>query len=255
MEQPVWKPGGAVPAEPLGSGIATVETPRETPPPIPRTPTPVPPPRRPSVPRPPMRSGVLPERPPWLVPAAVAAVIVLLLGIFGIVILSHRGGPVTGQVHPTPSAHASGSPKGTPSSSPTGHALLAVPTYSPTSADQITKVIICSVATPCNINGQPSETATACEISACKVEVGIYFSAPQHSPVQYSLKFFDRCTGVTTDLPGPNPYTPPGYAIVIPSDHWAVNIPKDAKAGALVAVTQQPAIAYSAPLLLGGDSC
>lgn len=255
MEQPVWKPGEAVPAEPLGSGVA-IETPRQTPPPTPRTPTPVPPPRRPYVPRPPSRGGLLSQRPPWLVPAAVAAVIVLLLGVFGIVILSHRGGgPVTGQVHPTPSAHPSGSPKATPSSSPTGHAPLAVPAYTPTSADQITKVIICSTATPCNINGQPPETATACDINACKVEVGIYFSAPQHSPVQYSLKFFDRCTGVTTDLPGPNPYTPPGYAIVIPSDHWAVNIPKDAKSGALVAVTAQPAIAYSAPLLLGGDIC
>jgi hypothetical protein len=183
----------------------------------------------------------------------VAIVIVLLLGIFGIVVLSHRGGPVTGQVHPTPSARASGSPKATPS--PSGHGPLAVPVYSPTSADQITKVIICSTATPCNINGQPSETATACEISSCKVEVGIYFSAPQRGPVQYSLKFFDRCTGVTTDLPGPNPYTPPGYAIVIPSDHGSVAIPAGAKSGALVAVTQQPAIAYSAPLLLGGDTC
>jgi hypothetical protein len=186
----------------------------------------------------------------------VAAAIVILLGIFGVVVLANRGnGTPTAQVHSTPSAHASASPRTTPSSSPAGHAALAVPTYLPTSADQITKVIICSVATPCNISGQPSETATACEINSCKVEVGIYFSAPQHGPVAYTLKFFDRCTGATTDLPGPNPFSPPGYAIVIPSDHWAVAIPSGAKSGALVAVASQPAVAYSKPLLLGGDTC
>jgi hypothetical protein len=186
----------------------------------------------------------------------VAAAIVILLGIFGVVVLANRGnGNQTGQVHATPSAHPTGSPKASPNPSPTGHAPQAVPVYSPTSADQVTKVIICSVATPCNISGSPPETATACEINSCKVEVGIYFSAPQHGPVAFTLKFFDRCTGVTTDLPGPNPYTPPGYAIVIPSDHWAVAIPAGAKSGALVAVTSQPAVAYSAPLLLGGDTC
>jgi hypothetical protein len=39
------------------------------------------------------------------------------------------------------------------------------------------------------------------------------------------LKFFDRCTGTTTELPGPKAYTPPGYNIVIPTDHWSVSIP------------------------------
>lgn len=186
-----------------------------------------------------------------------AVAIVVLLGIFGVVVLANRGNAGTGRVHGTPSAsgHPSGSPKGSPSASPSGHTPLAVPNYSPTSADPVTKVIICTVATPCAIPGNPAETATACDLNSCKVEVAIYFSAPQRVPVQYTLKFFDRCTGATTDLPGPNAYTPPGYAIVIPSDHWAVTIPSGAKSGALVAVSQQPAVAYSAPLLLGGDTC
>jgi len=40
-----------------------------------------------------------------------------------------------------------------------------------------------------------------------------YFSAPQKTPVEYMVKFFDRCANTTKDLPGPNPYTPPGYVV------------------------------------------
>lgn len=130
-----------------------------------------------------------------------------------------------------------------------------MPNYGPASSAPITSVIICSAATPCNIPGNPPETATNCELTSCKLEVGIYFSTGQHVPVSYILKFFDRCTGTTTDLPGPNPYTPPGYNIVIPTDHLSVSIPTGVKSGALVAVAQQPAVAASAPLMLGGDSC
>ena len=50
-------------------------------------------------------------------------------------------------------------------------------------------------------------------------------------------------------------YTPPGYTVVIPTDHWGVSIPSGVKSGAIVAVAQQPAVAASAPLLLGADSC
>jgi hypothetical protein len=117
-------------------------------------------------------------------------------------------------------------------------------------------VVFCSTATPCPIgSGIPPETATACDLSSCKVEVAIYFSAPQKSPVQYMIKLFDRCTNVTKDLPGPNAYTPPGYVVVIPTDHWSVNIPAGTKSAALVAVSMQPTAAASAPLLLGGESC
>jgi hypothetical protein len=117
-------------------------------------------------------------------------------------------------------------------------------------------VLICSTDTPCNIGGgNPAETATACDLTSCHVEVGIYFSAPQKVPVAYTLKFFDRCTGTTTDLPGPKAFTPPGYTVVIPTDKWPVAIPSGVKSGALVAVAQQPGVAASAPLLLGATSC
>jgi hypothetical protein len=196
------------------------------------------------------------ERPPWLIPAVIGVVLLLLLGTGGF-ILAHRGpSNTTGGVTTSPTAKTS--PKTSPKASPTPttQVPLAVPNYGPASAAPITKVIICSTDTPCNIGGgNPAETATACDLTSCKVEVGIYFSAPQRVPVAYILKFFDRCTGTTTDLPGPNPYTPPGYVVVIPTDHWAVAIPSGVKSGALVAVAQQPGVAASPPLMLGANSC
>jgi hypothetical protein len=263
VEAPVWKPGEAVPAEPLGTGYA-IEVPkldRTTPPPPAapaRAPMPAPAPRRPSVPRPRL-GGIGPaERPPWLVPAAAAVLVVILLGIFGVVVLGRLGSNGNVASRTTPSAHASTSPKGSPSSSPSVKSPETVPTFGPASAAPVTKVQFCTTATPCKIAvGIADETATSCDLStSCSVEVAMYFSSGQKVPVHYDLKFFDRCTGQTTDLPGPPDYTPPGYAVVIPRDHWTVNLPSGVKSGALVAVTSKPAVAASAPLLLGSqDSC
>ena len=264
VEAPVWKPGEAVPAEPLGTGYA-IEAPRldrtTTPPPAapPRAPTPAPAPRRPSVPRPRLGRIGPSERPPWLVPAAAAVLVVILLGIFGVVVLG-RLGSSNGNVgsRTTPSAHASTSPKGSPSSTPGSKVPATVPTFAPAAAAPITKVQFCTTTTPCKIAvGIADETGTNCDLnSTCSVEVAIYFSSGQKVPVHYDLKFFDRCTGQTTDLPGPSDFTPPGYAVVIPRDHWTVNLPSGVKSGALVAVTSKPAVAASAPLLLGSqDSC
>jgi hypothetical protein len=85
----------------------------------------------------------------------------------------------------------------------------------------------------------------------------VYFTSVQKSVnASYTLKFFDRCTGVTTDLPGAGATTPPsGYIVEIPTDHLAVSIPSGAKSAALVAVSSSPAVAASAPLLLGGTTC
>jgi hypothetical protein len=262
VEQPAWRPGEAVPAEPLGTGVAVAEASRTpTAPPPSRTPTVPPPVRRPTVPRPPVGGGgILAERPPWLVPAAVAVVIILLLGFFGIKLLSGRstGSPVA-QTSASPSAHASGSPHASPSSSPSGKTPLAVPTtFGPSSADPVKSVQICTVASPCNIPGASPETATSCSLSSCKMEVAIYFTSVQKSvPYGYIVKFFDRCTGQTTDLPGTNSTTPSsGYIVAIPNDHLSVSIPSGVKSGALVAVSQAPAVAASAPLLIGStDSC
>jgi hypothetical protein len=184
----------------------------------------------------------------------IAVVVILLLGTIGAIVLHGRGVTPPSTAKASPTAKASSKPS--PNPSPTAiSGPLPVPSYGPTSAAPITSVIICSAATPCNIKGSPAETATACDLSSCRVEVGIYFSSAQRVPVSYILKFFDRCTGVETELPGPKPYTPPGYAIVIPSDHWPVSLPSGVKSGALVAVAQQPTVAASAPLLLGGSTC
>ncbi|MGH7762676.1 MAG: hypothetical protein ACREOY_14875, partial [Candidatus Dormibacteraceae bacterium] len=272
---PPWVPGGVMPkpepdsvyAPPSGTPTPTepaaapsfaaaapsfAATAPAAPAPTPlRAPAPTPA-RKPTVARRPSGGGPS-ERPIWLIPAVIGVVLILLLGTGGF-ILAHRGPSTTGGVTTTPSARTS--PKTSPKASPTATTgLLAVPNYGPASAAPITSVIICSAATPCNIPGSSPETATACELASCKVEVGIYFSAAQKVPVSYIIKFFDRCTGTTTNLPGPNPYTPPGFNIVIPTDHWPVSIPSGVKSGALVAVAQQPAVAASAPLMLGAESC
>jgi hypothetical protein len=86
----------------------------------------------------------------------------------------------------------------------------------------------------------------------------MYFTSVQKSvPYSYIVKFFDRCTGQTTDLPGPSTTTPAsGYIVAIPNDHLSVSIPNGVKSGALIAVSQTPAVAASAPLLLGSqNSC
>src|SRR5205807_2980938 len=132
-----------------------------------RTPTPVPAARQPA-PRPPFRrGGPLSERPPWLVPAAVAVAIVLLLGIVGVVILNRGGSTPTAQVHTTPSPHATSTPKTSPGASPTatGPTPQTLPTYAPPSDDTVSKVQICTTASPCNIPGGSPENATACELS------------------------------------------------------------------------------------------
>jgi hypothetical protein len=262
MEQPVWKPGEAVPAEPLGTGVAlaAVETPPAEPA-APPVPAPVRPPsapaRRPTVARPRSGGGLLSERPAWLLPAAVAAVIVILLGIVGVIVLANRGGgPITG-IKTSPSPRATTSPKASPSTTPTGGGAQTVPSYGPASAAPVSKVQICTTTSPCNIPGASPESGTACDLASCRVEVAVYFTTSQKSvSVSYTLKFFDRCNGQTTDLPGAKTTTPAtGYIVSVPTDHLAVRIPSGVKSGALVAVSQTPGVAASAPLLLGGDTC
>ncbi len=198
-----------------------------------------------------------------MIPAIIAVVLILLLGTVGGIILANRGKTSTGPTasasptaKTTPKATATATPTASATATPTpGSGPRAVPNFGPAAADPVTKVQFCSTATPCSLgSGSTPETATACDLSSCTVEVAIYFSAPQKTPVQYSFKFFNRCTGVTTDLPGPNAYTPPGYVVVIPTDKWRVNIPSGTKSGALVAVSSQPTVAASAPLLLGSDT-
>jgi hypothetical protein len=227
-------------------------------------PTPYAPARKPTVARKPAGGGGPSQRPPWLIPAIIAVVLILLLGTIGGIVVANRGSsPPVATTSPSPKTTPKTSPKTSPATSPTasprpsaGAGPFAVPNFGPASADPVTKVLFCSTATPCPIQvGTPAETGTACDLNSCKVEVGIYFNAPQRSPVSFMIKLFDRCANTTKDLPGPNAYTPPGYVVVIAADKWVVNIPAGTKSAAIVAVSQQPTVAASAPLMLGGESC
>jgi hypothetical protein len=288
MDQPVWTPGKVVPAEPLGTGEAipaldlpvpepvaavtpvptsepdflatrsTTVAPSAAPPPVRPIPPPFAPARKPSAQRPKSGGGPLSERPAWLIPAAVAVAIVLILGTVGVIVLANRGNglsPIGGK--PSPSARPTTSPKASPSTSPTG-GPQAVPVYAPTSATPVKSVQICTPTSPCNIPGASAEKATVCDLgSTCRLEVAMYFTTVQKSVViSYTLKFFDRCTGVTTDLPGTQTTTSSsGWIVGIPTDHLNVRLPAGAKSAALVAVSTKPGVAQSAPLLLGADTC
>ena len=240
----------AAAADFLAAPVAPAPTPLRAPAPTPA--------RKPTVARRPPSGGPT-ERPAWLIPAAIGVVLLLLLGT-GIFILAHRGSSPSGGVATTsPSAKTSpkASPKPSPKPSPTTQGLLAVPNYGPAKADPISKVQFCTVDNPCPVFQSPSETGTTCSLTSCTVEVSIYFSAqPKGTTYSYVIKFFDRCTGVPIDLPGSGGTTlSANWISGIGNDHVHVNIPSGVKSGALVAVAQQPAVAASAPLLLGGDSC
>jgi hypothetical protein len=224
-----------VPAEFLTprTPAASATAPPVTNPPIPRAAAPAPS-RPPTARRP--ASDMPAGRPGWLVPAAIAVVVLLLLGI-GVVVLANRGGTSKGPLaktspHPTASAKASPTPT---------NSIQQVPVYAPSAAAPIISVVI-----------DPANSSCAQIGGACKVEVDIKFSAVQRSNVSFILKFFDRCTGTTTDLPGAA-FTPPGYTLVILDK--TVTLPAGAKSGAVVAVTQNPSAAASTPVLLGADSC
>ena len=269
-EAPEWKPAGveaAAAAEWAGTAVpARAATPVPAPAPVAPAPLPTPraPARQPTVARRPAGGGGPSQRPTWLIPAIIAVVLILLLGTIGGIIVSQRGsnpGVATASPKASPKASPNPSPKTSPAVSPSarpsaGAGPFAVPNFGPASADPVTKVLFCSTATPCSIQaGTPAETGTACDLNSCKVEVGIYFSGPQRSPVSFLIKFFDRCANTTKDLPGPAAYSPPGYVVVIAADKWVVNVPAGTKSAAIVAVSQQPSVAASAPLLLGGESC
>jgi len=273
VEAPAWNPGeaaktgpadafvpAAVAAAAAAATAAEMSAPATSTAPPPATASSLAPPpvHRPLAPRRPIDGWLPPDRPPWLIPVAIAVVAILVLGIIGFIVVPHLRGSGGGGVAST-SPGAKTSPKTSPkaSASPTsGGTPLAVPTYAPASTAPITKVMICTPAAPCTFSGT-SESSTACDLTSCHVEVAIFFGSLQKStPVAYTIKFFDRCTGQTTDLPGLNGSTPAsGYLVSILTDHWTVNIPAGVKSGAVVAVAQQPAVAASAPLLIGSDSC
>jgi hypothetical protein len=241
MATPVWTPTGPV------AGAPPVDVSSDTATTRPGTVPPSTPARKPSVARPDERERR--ERPGWLVPAAIGVVVLLLLGAGGIY-LATRGNPIGAVATQTPTP-----PKTTPKTSPTPTNTggpQAVPTYAPASATPITSVAYCIQSThPCQ--GVSSSDYTSCKLnSSCKVMVEIKFSTVQNGKVSYILKFFDRCAGTTTNLPGAS-FTPTGFNRV--DLRAIVTLPSGARSAALVAVTTSPAAAASAPLLLGSDTC
>lgn len=175
-----------------------------------------------------------------MIPAIIAVVVILLVGVGAVVLLGHGKSPGATAGHsPSPKA----SPKTTASPSPSApQGPLAVPNFGPATAAPITGIAFLTDAadTSCTING------------SCKVTVEMKFSTPQHSDVAYTLKFFDRCTGTTTDLPGSH-FAPPGFTRVDITS--VVTLPTGSKSAAIVAVSTTPGVTASAPLLLGSDSC
>jgi hypothetical protein len=173
-------------------------------------------------------------------PAIIVVAILLILAIGGGVFFATRGkNPITGGT-PSPTPSAGHSPKASPTPISTGP--QPVPVYAPAAAAPTTSVaFLAAPDTECQLGG------------ACKVTVEVKFSSAQSGTVAYVLKFFDRCSGQTTDLPGNN-FTPPGFTTVDITTA-SVALPSGAKSAALVAVTTSPSTAASAPLLLGGESC
>jgi len=182
-------------------------------------------------------------------------VVLLLLGSGGVYLAGKLGSTTTTSSRPTTSPHNSPSSKTSPT--PSG-SIQQVPVYAPSNASPIGSVHFCTTATPCAAPGLPNATDTNCQLGArCSVDVGIYYSPTYRGTVSLVFKFFDRCTGVTTDLPGRTSTAGnsqfPKFSVSEISTN--VNLPTGSKSAALVAVIQQPSVVAGAPLLLGSDSC
>jgi hypothetical protein len=194
--------------------------------------------RRPSTTRPPERESS--ARPAWMLPAIIGVVILLLLGGGGFYLLTRHGSPVGVATH-TPSPGKSPKPTAKTTPTPTNPGgLQTVPTYAPASAPPVTGVVFLPDTT-CKLN------------STCRVDVEMRYSSAQSGTLGYVLKFFDRCTGTTTSLPGRS-FKPSGGFIRADPGFQTVTLPT-AKSAALVAVSTTPAAAASTPLLLGGNTC
>jgi hypothetical protein len=249
---PTPTPAPAVPAYVAPAPATYTSTP---------APAPVPdlgPARKPPAPRRPVRDQAT-ERPPWLVPAAAAIVILLLLGVgFGI-FSAIRGGSNHNVGVTSPGTSPKTSPKATPKTSPkttpspVGGPLQTVPTYAPPSSDPITRVQFCLTAAPCQ--GATSADTNCTLNSSCHVDIGIYYSAAV-GQLTYYVNFFDRCTGTTTEIFKRTDTPNPTYRIFLPAPNggFAVTIPT-AKAASIVVVAEAgSAKAASTPYDLPGSA-
>ena len=240
-------PASPAPAQQTWTPVATPAwTPNVAPDPVVagETATPVAPPsapaRRPSTTRPPDRESSS-DRPAWILPAIIVVVILLLLvGGGGGIYLLTRPGSGGGVASHTPSPSGKPTAKTSPTPTNTG-GTQTIPTYAPASAPPVTSVVFLPDTT-CKLN------------STCRVDVEMKYSSAQSGTLGYVLKFFDRCTGTTTSLPGRS-FKPSSGFIRADPGFQTVTLPTGSKSAALVAVSTTPAAAASAPLLLGSDTC
>jgi len=246
------EPTPAAPAyvAPAPSPATTTRPPISTPAPVPSAPA-----RKPTAPRRPVRDQPT-ERPPWLVPAIAAIVLILLIGVGGGIFAATRGGS-TNNGGGTPSPSAKTSPKASPKASPsTGTTLLAVPSYAPATSPPFTKVQFCLTQAPCQ---GATSADTNCSIGgSCHVDIGIYYDAAV-GQLTYLVNFFDRCTGTTTVVFKRTDTPNPAFRIFLPAPNggFPVTLPS-AKAGAIVVVASAgTAQAASAAYFLPGsaESC
>jgi len=231
LREAITSPSYTTPATYAPPAAAPVVTP-----PIPRAPAPAPA-KKPAPRKKRDDDGGVPSgRPRWVLPAAIGIVLLLILGGGGAYALSRAGGATTGVAKTSPSAKPSSKSSPTPT-----NVLKGVPVYAPAAAAPITSVTI-----------DPANSSCAQIGGSCKLEVDIKFSSVQRGNVSFIIKYFDRCAGTTQDLPGAS-FTPPGFNVVILDK--TVTLPAGPKSAAVVAVTQSPSMAASAPITLGADSC
>jgi len=270
---PAWTPSGEIaqapkeevqaPPEPTPAApayVAPAPSPATTTRPPISTPAPAPsaPARKPPAPRRPVRDQAT-ERPPWLVPAIAAIILILLIGVGGGIFAATRGGSsnnVGGTHSPSATTSAKTSPKTSPKASPSGTALLTVPTFGPSASAPLTRVQFCLPAATC-----PGGTSadTNCTLGgSCRLDIGIYWTGQGSvTSLTYSVKFFDRCTGSQQTILN---RTDSGQVskqiswIPAPQGGFPATLPS-AKAAAIVAVAQSgTAIVASAPYDLPGSA-
>jgi hypothetical protein len=233
-----------------------VTTPPVTPPPLPRAAAPAPV-RKPASRRPSI--DILSERPAWLIPAAIAVVVLLVIGTVGVIFLNRGKGGHLASSSPSPTRS---SPK--PTSSPTGVALLPIPNYGPTVNPPLTSVKFCTPSAPCVFGGGVAPaTDTNCTLSGpCHIDMAATWSGNTVNTLTFSIEFFERCNnpGGTSTTVLQRTYQNvgrfrPTYDPA-PAGGFAVSLPSGAKAAALVVIADTGTVkAASAPLLLGADSC
>jgi len=184
-------------------------------------------------------------RPSWQIPAYIALIVLVIAGLgAGIYFVTRPQSGNGPSADVTPSAKSSAKPNPTPSPkqspSPSTNVPKTVPVYAPDSAPPVTSVDFDPAKTNCTLGG------------ACSVTVVVSFQAGQSS-VAWAFKVFNRCTGVSDDLPGVEVTLDSSNIGAFGSSN--LNLPSGLTSAALVAVTSKPGAAASAPLLLGASTC